>query len=327
MRRTVRFVPSGHMTRKSLRPHLNQIRTWVRQGRTDAWIAHQLEVTVQQIRPSSASTTSRPTARVRPTRGGRPARGGRRGHRRRARGRGRAPRRGGGRGRQAGRGGRRRASRRRGATTPTARTTPSRPQARAAAAVGAAPQGQQPLRGDLRPRRGGLRPVAGPGRPGRPGLRRALGGPPPGRGHDRGGPDRDHRAPAAATTTPAERATAQRLHRAAGRAGGRRAPPARGPGAGPARLPAGAAGARHRLRRLRRRERRSSAASSSSRGSCAAPCTSSRRRTTAGCWRSPRRASRTTNERRLAQLEVTPRARRAGRGDDRGACCRPRAPR
>lgn len=37
------------MTRKSLRPHLNQIRIWVRQGRTDAWIAHQLEVTVQQI--------------------------------------------------------------------------------------------------------------------------------------------------------------------------------------------------------------------------------------------------------------------------------------
>lgn len=37
------------MARRSLRPHLNQIRTWVRQGRTDAWIAHQLEVTVQQI--------------------------------------------------------------------------------------------------------------------------------------------------------------------------------------------------------------------------------------------------------------------------------------
>ncbi len=37
------------MTRRSLRPHLNQIRAWVRQGRTDAWIAHQLEVTVQQI--------------------------------------------------------------------------------------------------------------------------------------------------------------------------------------------------------------------------------------------------------------------------------------
>src|SRR4051794_25480600 len=37
------------MPRRSLRPHLNQIRSWVRQGRTDAWIAHQLEVTVQQI--------------------------------------------------------------------------------------------------------------------------------------------------------------------------------------------------------------------------------------------------------------------------------------
>jgi len=37
------------MTRRSLRPQLNQIRTWVRQGRTDAWIAHQLEVPVQQI--------------------------------------------------------------------------------------------------------------------------------------------------------------------------------------------------------------------------------------------------------------------------------------
>jgi hypothetical protein len=28
---------------------MNQIRGWVRQGRTDAWIAHQLEVTVQDI--------------------------------------------------------------------------------------------------------------------------------------------------------------------------------------------------------------------------------------------------------------------------------------
>ncbi len=40
---------SAHMARRSLRPQLNQIRTWVQQGRTDAWIAHQLEVTVQQI--------------------------------------------------------------------------------------------------------------------------------------------------------------------------------------------------------------------------------------------------------------------------------------
>ena len=34
---------------KPLRSQLNQVRAWVRQGRTDAWIAHQLEVTVQQI--------------------------------------------------------------------------------------------------------------------------------------------------------------------------------------------------------------------------------------------------------------------------------------
>jgi hypothetical protein len=37
------------MPRRSLRPELNRIRGWVRQGRTDAWIAHQLDVTVQQI--------------------------------------------------------------------------------------------------------------------------------------------------------------------------------------------------------------------------------------------------------------------------------------
>ena len=37
------------MARRTLKPELNQIRTWVRQGRTDAWIAHQLEATVQQI--------------------------------------------------------------------------------------------------------------------------------------------------------------------------------------------------------------------------------------------------------------------------------------
>jgi hypothetical protein len=37
------------MARKSLRPQLNQIRAWVRQGRTDAWIAHQLEVSASQL--------------------------------------------------------------------------------------------------------------------------------------------------------------------------------------------------------------------------------------------------------------------------------------
>jgi hypothetical protein len=43
------LVSGPSMSRRSLRPQLNQIRGWVRQGRTDAWIAHQLEVTVQQI--------------------------------------------------------------------------------------------------------------------------------------------------------------------------------------------------------------------------------------------------------------------------------------
>jgi len=37
------------MPRRSLRPHLNQIRALVRQGRTDAWVAHQLEVSVRDI--------------------------------------------------------------------------------------------------------------------------------------------------------------------------------------------------------------------------------------------------------------------------------------
>lgn len=37
------------MARRPLKPQLNQIRTWVRQGRTDAWIAHQLEVSVRDV--------------------------------------------------------------------------------------------------------------------------------------------------------------------------------------------------------------------------------------------------------------------------------------
>jgi hypothetical protein len=37
------------MARKSLRPELNRIRAWVRQGRTEAWIAHQLEVNTSQL--------------------------------------------------------------------------------------------------------------------------------------------------------------------------------------------------------------------------------------------------------------------------------------
>ena len=35
---------------KPLRSQLNQIRAWVRQGRTDAWIAHQLEVSTTELR-------------------------------------------------------------------------------------------------------------------------------------------------------------------------------------------------------------------------------------------------------------------------------------
>jgi hypothetical protein len=38
------------MARQSLRPQLNQIRAWVRQGRTDAWIAHQLGVSASELR-------------------------------------------------------------------------------------------------------------------------------------------------------------------------------------------------------------------------------------------------------------------------------------
>lgn len=38
------------MARRSLKPQLNQIRAWVRQGRTDAWIAHQLEVSTAELR-------------------------------------------------------------------------------------------------------------------------------------------------------------------------------------------------------------------------------------------------------------------------------------
>ncbi|MDX6567261.1 MAG: hypothetical protein QOE10_2923 [Gaiellales bacterium] len=38
------------MPRRSLKPQLNQIRAWVHQGRTDAWIAHQLEISVTELR-------------------------------------------------------------------------------------------------------------------------------------------------------------------------------------------------------------------------------------------------------------------------------------
>ena len=50
------------MPRRSLRPELNRIRGWVRQGRTDAWIAHQLEVTVQQIQSFKREQALEPEA-------------------------------------------------------------------------------------------------------------------------------------------------------------------------------------------------------------------------------------------------------------------------
>jgi len=43
-------LESAAVARQSLRPQLNQIRAWVRQGRTDAWIAHQLGVPASQLR-------------------------------------------------------------------------------------------------------------------------------------------------------------------------------------------------------------------------------------------------------------------------------------
>ena len=67
------------MSRRSLRPQLNQIRGWVRQGRTDAWIAHQLEVTVQQIQSFKRENELEADAgQRRGRRGGGPARGRRR---------------------------------------------------------------------------------------------------------------------------------------------------------------------------------------------------------------------------------------------------------
>ena len=38
------------MAKKPLRSQLNQIRAWVREGRTDAWIAHQLELPTAELR-------------------------------------------------------------------------------------------------------------------------------------------------------------------------------------------------------------------------------------------------------------------------------------
>jgi hypothetical protein len=57
------------MARRSLKPQLNQIRAWVRQGRTDAWIAHQLDVTVQQIQTFKRDNDLAPDDGEAPTEG------------------------------------------------------------------------------------------------------------------------------------------------------------------------------------------------------------------------------------------------------------------
>ena len=44
------------MAKKPLRSQLNQIRAWVQEGRTDAWIAHQLELPAAELRSSGAAT-------------------------------------------------------------------------------------------------------------------------------------------------------------------------------------------------------------------------------------------------------------------------------
>jgi hypothetical protein len=60
--RAIRLYARPPMPRRSLRPELNRIRGWVRQGRTDAWIAHQLEVTVQQIQAFKREQALEPDA-------------------------------------------------------------------------------------------------------------------------------------------------------------------------------------------------------------------------------------------------------------------------
>ena len=184
------------MTRRSLRPQLNQIRTWVRQGRTDAWIAHQLEVTVQQIQGfkrenglvpdvnGEAATDfddeidlrAEDDALIAKELEAEAERAAAEAEVRAAE----APRAGGG-GRRRGR---RRGGRRRGA-----RAAPP-PRATRRNRANPSPGWSQHARGHVRSRRGGLRPLARSRGQGRPHLRRALGRTPAGRGHDRGERDR-----------------------------------------------------------------------------------------------------------------------------------------
>src|SRR3954466_1850639 len=180
------------MSRRSLRPQLNQIRGWVRQGRTDAWIAHQLEVTVQQIQAfkrendleangdateafEEVDLRAEDDAAIAAELEAEEARRAEEEARlaeeaaKRAADEDAEPE-----GEEGGD----------ETPAPRRRARPGRPPR--------APGRRRPAaRGHLRPWRGGLRAVARPRRRGQPGLRRALGRPPAGGGHDRGGPDRD----------------------------------------------------------------------------------------------------------------------------------------
>ena len=221
----------------SLRSQLNQIRLWVRQGRTDAWIAHKLDISIEELtrfkrehqldegeatrlaprRPAVGPAARAGCSRSREERrGGRGARGGR--------APGPAPARASRRAAAAERRRRGAASRARTATRSRARRAsrgaaqvdeddertdgdgePAGAAAGGAAAAAATAAGQR-VRGHLRPRRGGIRPVARPGGRRQPGLRRALGGPSRRDGRRRGGLDHD---PPGLGPTPPPRATSR----------------------------------------------------------------------------------------------------------------------
>ncbi len=168
------------MPRRSLKPQLNQIRAWVHQGRTDAWIAHQLEISrdraarVPQAVRTLALTTRTPapatsTCATRSKRRSKPPPPRRR------------PRRPSPRTRTATRIGEGCRARAPAATAQT--PSPSRSSRR--------PRPPQGARGDLRPRRRrGLRPLARRLGQGQPRLRRALGRQPRRHRPDRVRPDR-----------------------------------------------------------------------------------------------------------------------------------------
>ena len=99
------------MAGKPLRSQLNQIRAWVREGRTDAWIAHQLEISASELRDFRRRNDLEARLRARHLR--------RSSRRDRGRGRGRDARRRRGRGRGRRRGGGRRGPGRRGRRRPT----------------------------------------------------------------------------------------------------------------------------------------------------------------------------------------------------------------